>query len=206
MCTLDLLRAGAPVSITAPLMRPNALVPHHLAGSDPSYLVVGGVVFTVVTEPYLASEYGPDYHREAPVKLLDRLLHGHKRWPDEEVVVVSQVLACDATLGYEDSFNVQVLAFNGEPVRNLRHLAEMVMVCGERFLSFELEYKELLVLETEAAQAATVEMIQAHSIPCMVSKDLMDLMAEAPPAVAAAVAAAAAEEQQQLEAAAGVAE
>lgn len=141
LCALDILREGAAHHVTVRLMRPNALVPHHLAGSDPSFLVVGGVVFTVVTEPYLQSEYGPDYHREAPVKLLERLLHGHRRWPDEEVVVVSQVLACDATLGYEDSFNVQVLGFNGEPVRNLRHLAMMVLACKEPFLSFELEYK-----------------------------------------------------------------
>ena len=30
-------------------MRPNALVKHHLAGKDPSYLVVAGIVFTAVT-------------------------------------------------------------------------------------------------------------------------------------------------------------
>lgn len=30
-------------------MRPNALVPHHLNGREPSYLVVAGIVFTVVT-------------------------------------------------------------------------------------------------------------------------------------------------------------
>ena len=30
-----------------------------------------------------------------------------------QVVILSQVLACDATLGYEDLFNTQVLKFNG---------------------------------------------------------------------------------------------
>lgn len=30
-------------------MRPNSLVPHHLHGADPSYFVVAGVVFTVLT-------------------------------------------------------------------------------------------------------------------------------------------------------------
>ena len=33
-----------------------------------------------------------------------------------QVVILSQVLACDATLGYEDLFNTQVLKFNGEPL------------------------------------------------------------------------------------------
>lgn len=121
-------------------MRPNALVAHHLDGADPSYLVVAGVVFTVATEPYLESEYGADYGREAPVKLLDRLLHGHRQTPDEEVVIVSQVLACDATLGYEEVYNTQVLSFNGTAVRNLRHLAEMVLACKEQFMRFDVEY------------------------------------------------------------------
>lgn len=140
VCALDILRDGVELHEDVQLMRPNALVPHHLAGGDPSYFVVAGVVFTVATEPYLQSEYGMDYHREAPVKLLDRLLHGHKRWPDEEVVVVSQVLACEATLGYEDCFNTQVHAFNGVPVRNLRHLVEMVLDCQEKFMRFDVEY------------------------------------------------------------------
>lgn len=141
MASIDVLRGGAEVALSVRLMRPNSLVAHHLDGADPSYLVVAGVVFTAATEPYLESEYGGDYGREAPVKLLDRLLHGHKRSADEQVVVVSQVLACDATLGYEDTFNTQVHAFNGAPVRNLRHLAEMVLECGEAYMRFDVEYQ-----------------------------------------------------------------
>jgi hypothetical protein len=30
-------------------MRPNSLVQHHLGGRDPSYVVLAGIVFTVVT-------------------------------------------------------------------------------------------------------------------------------------------------------------
>ncbi len=44
-----------------------------------------GIVFTVCCEPYLESEYGSDYISESPVKLLDRLLYGHRQHIDEEV-------------------------------------------------------------------------------------------------------------------------
>ena len=54
--------------------------------------------------------------------------------------MLSQVLACDATLGYEELNNIRVKTFNGVDVRNLRHLAEMVYRCEERFLRFDLEY------------------------------------------------------------------
>ena len=44
-----------------------------------------GMVFTVCCEPYLQSEYGADYVSDSPVKLLDRLLHGQRQIPDEQV-------------------------------------------------------------------------------------------------------------------------
>ena len=58
-----------------------------------------------------------------------------------QVVVLSQVLACDATLGYEDYCNVQVLEFNSTPVRNLRHLIQLVANCPDHYMRFDLAYK-----------------------------------------------------------------
>lgn len=49
------------------LSRPAQLVPAHISNRDPSYLMVGGLVFTPCNEPYLASEYGQDYMTESPV-------------------------------------------------------------------------------------------------------------------------------------------
>jgi PDZ domain len=48
-------------------------------------------VCILCAEPYLLSEYGGDYHREAPVKLLEALLYSQKQALDQEVVVVNQV-------------------------------------------------------------------------------------------------------------------
>lgn len=175
-CNLVLLREGKEVHVTTTLAAYTGLVPHHLSGGDPSYIVLAGVVFTVCTEPYLLSEYGAEYHREAPVKLLDRLLHHTKKTSHEQVVLVSQILACEATLGYEDGYNAQVKSFNGTPVRNLRHLLTMILSCTETFMTFELEYNEVLVLETETALQATTEILETHSIPSMASKELRDLL------------------------------
>ncbi|GAB4817615.1 hypothetical protein N2152v2_004661 [Parachlorella kessleri] len=176
VANVGILRNGQPMTVQLELMRPNSLVPHHLHGRDPSFLVVAGIVFTVLTAPYLHSEYGEDFGREAPVRLLEKLLLGKKRFPEEAVVVVSQVLACDATIGYEDWSNVQVHSFNGTPVRNLRHLAEMVLACKEPYMRFDVDYDEVIILESAAARAATEEMLQLHSIPNIVSKDLLDLL------------------------------
>lgn len=57
-----------------------------------------------------------------------------------QVVVLSQVLACDATLGYEDLYNVQVKKFNGVDIRNLRQLTELVLQCTDKYMRFDLDY------------------------------------------------------------------
>lgn len=54
------------------------------------------------------SEYGKEYDFDAPVKLLDRMLHSMAEEKDQQVVVLSQVLAADLSIGYEDIVNTQV--------------------------------------------------------------------------------------------------
>ena len=62
-----------------------------------------------------------------------------KAAPRLQVVVLSQVLADETTLGYEDQCNLRLLKFNQQPVRNLRHLADMVYHCKEGYMRFDLE-------------------------------------------------------------------
>ncbi|KAL1814685.1 hypothetical protein ACET3Z_017259 [Daucus carota] len=148
------------------------LIPAHNKGRPPSYYIIAGFVFTTVSVPYLRSEYGKDYDLEAPVKLLDKLLHEMPQFPDEQIVVISQVLVADINIGYEDIVNTQVLAFNGQPVKNLKSLASMVENCNDEFLKFDLEYQQIVVLQTKSAKAATLDILTTHCIPSAMSDDL----------------------------------
>ncbi|XLR34626.1 hypothetical protein S83_062526, partial [Arachis hypogaea] len=69
--------------------------------------------------------YGKDYEFNAPVKLLEKHLHAMAQSVDEQLVVVSHVLA-----------------FNGKPVKNLKGLATMVENYDDEFLKFDLEYQQ----------------------------------------------------------------
>nr|DAD31013.1 TPA_asm: hypothetical protein HUJ06_009864 [Nelumbo nucifera] len=148
------------------------LIPAHIKGRPPSYYIIAGFVFTTVSVLYLRSEYGKDYEYDAPVKLLDKHLHAMAQSEDEQLVVVSQVLVADINIGYEDIVNTQVLAFNGQPVKNLKSLASMVENCNDEFLKFELEYQQLVVLQTKTAKAATLDILTTHCIPSAMSDDL----------------------------------
>ncbi|KAG8076172.1 hypothetical protein GUJ93_ZPchr0006g43885 [Zizania palustris] len=83
------------------------LIPAHIKGRPPSYYIVAGFVFMVVSVPYHRSEYGKDYEYDAPVKLLDKHLHVMAQSPDEQLVVVPQVLVADINIGYEEIVNIQ---------------------------------------------------------------------------------------------------
>jgi len=175
---VEILRDGKEQSLEIELSNPPRLVPCHIEGKRPQYLLVSGLVFTVCCEPYLENEYGADYGREAPVKLLDRLIHGQTQKAEEQVVVLSQVLACDATLGYEDIYNVQVKEFNGVKVDNLVQLQKMVATCTDEYMRFGLEYNEVLILKTAEAMVSTNEVMEAHAIPFATSLDLRNVPAK----------------------------
>ncbi|KAL0385047.1 UNVERIFIED_CONTAM: Protease Do-like 9 [Sesamum radiatum] len=164
------------------------LVPAHNNGKPPSYYIIAGFVFTPVTVPYLRSEsiahslvltslvlyfqYGKEYEYEAPVKLLDKVLHGMPQSVDEQIVVISQVLVADINIGYEDIVNTQVLAFNGQPVKNLKSLVSMVESCTDRYMKFDLEHQQIVVLRTRTAKAATLDILTRHCVPSAMSDDL----------------------------------
>lgn len=99
-------------------------------------------------------------------------MHEMPQSPDEQLVVVSQVLVADINIGYEEIVNTQVLSFNGKPVKNLKSLASMVESCDDEFLKFDLEYQQIVVLRTKAAKAATLDILTTHCIPSATSDDL----------------------------------
>ena len=136
------------------------------------YFIVAGLVFTVVCVPFLKSEYGKEYDYDAPVKLLDRMMHDHVTEKGQNVVVLAQVLASDATIGYEDIVNTVVNGFNGKPVSNLKQLADMCDGCKDPFMRFELDHNLLVVLKTKEAHGATQDILKTHCIPSAKSQDL----------------------------------
>lgn len=169
---ITVFRDGKVMNFEIGLTPHDRLVPVHIEGEPPSYYICAGIVFTVVCVPYLRSEYGKDYDYDAPLRLLTKMMHGHKEKKDDEVVVVSQVLSSDINIGYEDIVNVIVTGVNGKPVRNLKTLVKIVEDCKDEYLKVELDQSVNLVLNTKEAKKSTKEILQTHCIPHPRSIDL----------------------------------
>jgi hypothetical protein len=112
---VTVFRDGKIINFTIKLTPHDRLVPVHIEGVPPVLLHLRRYrVHGRCACPYLRSEYGKDYDYDAPLRLLTKMMHEHKEEPDDQVVVVSQVLSSDINTGYEDIVNVIVTGVNGQ--------------------------------------------------------------------------------------------
>ncbi|PFH31381.1 trypsin domain-containing protein [Besnoitia besnoiti] len=172
LCRVKLLRDHKEKQVAFPVGKLNLLVPANSDLRRPQYLIVGGLVFVPLSEPFLKSEYGEDFESRAPVRLLDRWQHGFQSFPGEQFVILSHVLAHDVTVGYEHLHNVQIQNFNGTSVKTLQHLAELVDQSKEEYWRFDLDHDEVVVLQAEAARAALPHILQRNMIRSHKSEDV----------------------------------
>ncbi|XP_061968723.1 protease Do-like 2, chloroplastic isoform X2 [Populus nigra] len=167
---LGIIRAGSFMKVKVVLNPRVNLVPYHVDGGQPSYLIIAGLVFTPLSEP-LMEEKCED---SIGLKLLAKSRYSLARFKGEQIVIVSQVLANEVNFGYEEMSNQQVLKFNGTRIKNIHHLAHLVDSCKNKYLVFEFEDNYLVVLEREAASASSFYILKDYGIPSERSSDLSE--------------------------------
>lgn len=167
---LGIIRAGTFMTVKTVLNPRVTLVPYHIEGGQPSYLIVAGLVFTPLSEPLIEDECEDNIG----LKLLTKARYSTARFKGEQIVILSQVLANEVNIGYEDISNEQVLKFNGTRIKNIYHLAHLVDCCKDKYLVFELEDNYVAVLQKEAAFAASASILRDYGIPSERSLDLLE--------------------------------
>ncbi|PHU22157.1 Protease Do-like 2, chloroplastic [Capsicum chinense] len=173
---LGIIRAGEFLKVQAVLKPRVHLVPYHIEGGQPSYLIVAGLVFTPLSEPLI----GEECEDTIGLKLLTKARYSSAKFEGEQIVILSQVLANEVNIGYEDlsneqaNFNWQILKMNGTRIRNIHHLAHLVDSCKDKYLVFEFEDNFLVVLEREAASSASSSILKDYGIPAERSLDLLE--------------------------------
>ncbi|XP_050266586.1 protease Do-like 2, chloroplastic isoform X1 [Quercus robur] len=168
---LGIIRAGNFMKVQVALNPRVHLVPYHIDGDQPSYLIIAGFVFTPLSEPLIDEEC----EDSIGLKLLAKAHYSLAKFKGEQIVVLSQVLANEVNIGYEDMSNQQVLKFNGTQIKNIRHLAHLVdSACKDKYLVFEFEDNYVAVLERETASAASSSILKGYGIPSERSSDLLE--------------------------------
>ena len=128
--------------------------PYHL-DQPPKYLVVGGLIFQELSRQYL-KEWGPNWQREAPQRLVYMDHFQSELFPDRDrrVVILSQVLPANNTIGYDDLAYLTVTKVNGKEIKSLGDLAEAVKQPVEGFIKIETE-EDPKQIELDASQVAS---------------------------------------------------
>eukprot|EP00375_Theileria_parva_P003164 XP_765845.1 serine protease [Theileria parva strain Muguga] len=162
-CELLILRNNKLKKIHIKLGKPSYLVPEHQWDIMPRYYIYAGLVFIPLSMEYLKDEFGKKFYERAPTALLKPLSDMFARESGEEVVILSQILASDLTIGY-DFKNIRLVSVNNTKILNLRHLEQVLLSAVEKYVKFQFEQDILVVLETAKVPEFEQQILQQHAI------------------------------------------
>jgi S1-C subfamily serine protease len=174
---LKVIRAGKPLSLAVPAPREFPVMVPDLQGAYPSYFVYGPLVFSSASLQFLMSAgrsiMGTPSQTSSP--LMTRVLEPPSFAGEEMVVVASPFLPHKLASGYSSAFGNVVKAVNGTPIRNLRHLVEVLRDSQATFLSLEFARKggEILVFSRKEMEAATETLLNDSGIRSQGTPELM---------------------------------
>ena len=168
---VTILRDGHVIAMDLVMETSSSLVPKLLYDVKPDYFVHAGLVFTPLTQNYL-THWGDKWEETAPRKLMILFEDGKKSKPDEQVVLLSQVLSDNVNVGYTDLREVQVIKVNGADVLNLKDLMGKIEANKGPCLIFDLENHSRIVLDTALAKEATEPILKKYRITSAKSESL----------------------------------
>lgn len=168
---LGVLRDGKPLTVAVRLTAPvNAtrLVPRSQYDVQPSYFIVGGLVFQPLTANYLELwEKG-----EAPPDLLDAYYHGEPTKDRRRVIILTSVLADELNVGYQDMIDATIVRANGRPVSDLAGLVAAVEANAGPYHVFVDNHGKAIVIGREKAAARQEAILRRYKIDADRSPDL----------------------------------
>ena len=172
---LEVWRDGQVVALAVPLTRrinQEWLVPMEEYDTLPTYYIYGGIVFCPLTVNLLQS-WGANWYEKAPRELVACLNFNLITDEQTQVVLAMRVLPADVNEGYHDLSMWVVDSVNGEKVRNLRHLIELVESKKDGpFAEFENEQGTQIVLDRQKVEKAQRQILNTYKITADRSPDL----------------------------------
>lgn len=151
-------RSGKPMQLNVTLAHRDSkdyVSPPYNLDQPPRYYVVGGLIFQELSRQYL-KEWGPNWQREAPQRLVYFDHYQSELFPEgnRRIVILSQVLPANSTIGYDELSYLTVKKVNDKEIKSLDDLAEAVKQPINGFIKIETE-EDPKQIELDAAQVAT---------------------------------------------------
>jgi S1-C subfamily serine protease len=154
---LHVSRAGKPLTLNVKLehrAEDDYVIPPYNIDEPPSYYVLGGLIFQELTRQYL-KEWGANWEKDAPQDFVYLDKFQSELFPEgkQRVVILSQVLPANSTIGYDDFSYLRVKKVNGKNIDSLADLAQAVKTPVNGFHVIETS-DDPKQLELDASQVA----------------------------------------------------
>eukprot|EP01126_Amoeba_proteus_P052823 TRINITY_DN6413_c0_g1_i3.p1 TRINITY_DN6413_c0_g1~~TRINITY_DN6413_c0_g1_i3.p1 ORF type:complete len:158 (-),score=47.29 TRINITY_DN6413_c0_g1_i3:46-519(-) len=127
------------------------------------YMCWGGLVFVPLSIPFLEEIYGSDWE-DAPDSILGEIYSVKRKFPDQQIVVVANILADEVNHGYDDEGGRVVKKVNGTDVVNLKHLLMLIQSITSGTITFECDEDVVLVFDVEEVNAKNEKILKTHKI------------------------------------------
>jgi hypothetical protein len=169
---LHLQRAGKPMQLDLKLEHRNAndyVIPPYSLDRAPLYCVLGGLIFEELSRQYLR-EWGANWMKDAPQRLVYKDRFQSELYPEgnRRVVVLTQVLPANTTIGYDDIAYLCVRKVNGKEVKSLADLAEAVKTPVDGFITIETEEDpKQIALDAKQVEAEAEALKQNYGLPSL---------------------------------------
>ena len=157
---LTLLRDGKVVESKLAVRKLHEQVEPHLYDRRPEYYVIGGLVFTRLTYSYLLA-----WGKNSPPPHLVRRIGKENAAPDEQVVLLAQVLGDEVNVGYQHLDSLVLLSINGKKVHNLKEAVEMVDNCRDEYITFMFEEDTPVTLNLAKLRKANPRILKRYLVP-----------------------------------------
>jgi S1-C subfamily serine protease len=170
---LQIQREGKPMELKVTLEHRDAkdyVSPPYALDEAPKYLVLGGLIFQELSRQYL-KEWGPNWQREAPQRFVyldhfqSELFPGERR----RIVILSQVLPSNNTIGYDEFSYLTVNKVNGKEIKSLQDLSEAIKQPIEGgFVKVETEEDpKQIELDAKSVGDEAADLQESYGIPSL---------------------------------------
>jgi S1-C subfamily serine protease len=147
---LTIFRNGQQIKVELPVQSRRELVVPYLLSGTPRYFILGPLVFSQTTQDYLdrLGNQRPTTLSQRPSPLITRRYDKPAFQGEELVVVASPAFPHRINKGYDDPNRAVVSEFNGIPVKNLRHLVELIRDSQDTQITLKFAKSGVMTHET----------------------------------------------------------
>jgi S1-C subfamily serine protease len=164
---LTVLRDGKSQVVKVPVQADRDLLVPPLKDQYPEYFIWGPMVFSSATQEYIraAGSAGMGMLLALDSPLLLRLNDSPEEPGEQLVLIATRLFPHPITKGYDNRPLGVIESVNGTDVKNLRHMAELLRDCQDKYVRLEMaDRSESLVFRNDELKSSTEEILTDEGI------------------------------------------